>query len=691
MAAHRGAGAADDVESRVLDLRAVLEHHSRRYYDDDDPEISDAAFDDLLRELKALEEQFPELVTPDSPTQRVGGAVSAQFSEVRHRLPMMSLDNAFSFEELVAWGERLERRLGSEGTGVAFVCELKIDGFAISLTYERGRLVRAATRGDGRVGEDMTANIRTVEAVPKQLTLAKGETPPDLVEVRGEVYMPIAAFERLNERQQAAGARIFANPRNSAAGSVRQKDASITASRELAMWTYQLGAVEGGPALRTHTETLEWMRGLGLPVNPEITAVGGLGEVYELCGHWQEHRHDLPYEIDGVVVKVDDLRLRDELGATSKAPRWAVAYKFAPEEKTTLLKDIMVSIGRTGKATPFAVLEPVFVGGSTVQMATLHNQDQVAVKDVRPGDTVIVRKAGDVIPEVVGPVLAERPRRLPKWRFPTACPVCSGPLVRLEGESDTFCTNLECEGQRWARIVHFASRGAMDIEGFGERTVSLFLDRGLIHDPGDIYAIDFEGVRGLEGYGDISVANLEAAIETSKQRPLANLIVGLGIRHAGGTISRILAAAFAHIDALIAAPADEIAAVEGVGPIIARSVHEFFLNEGNREVIEKLRAAGVNLIGPDKPTLPQTMAGKVVVVTGSLESFSRDGAEEAIKDRGGKAPGSVSKKTTAVVVGESPGAAKLTRAEELGIPILDEQSFQDLLETGELPSGERSE
>jgi DNA ligase (NAD+) len=408
--------------------------------------------------------------------------------------------------------------------------------------------------------------------------------------------------------------------------------------------------------------------------------------VYDYCKHWQEHRHGLPYEIDGVVVKVDDLRLRDELGSTSHAPRWAIAFKFPPEERTTKLKDIMVSIGRTGKATPFAVLEPVFVGGSTVQMATLHNEDQVKAKDVRPGDTVIVRKAGDVIPEVVKSVLAERPKGLRAWKFPTKCPVCGGPLVRLEGESDTFCTNVECPGQRWARICHFTSRGAMDIEGLGERTVSLFLEHDLIHDPADIYTIDWDGVRALEGFGEISITNLQKGIDASKQRPLANLLVGLGIRHAGGTVSRVLAEAFGQLDALMAASEEEIAAVEGIGQIIARSVHEFFANEGNREVIEKLRAAGLNFTGPERSKLPQTLAGLSIVVTGSLEGFSRDTIEETIKAHGGKAPGSVSKKTTAVVVGEAPGAAKLTKAQELGVPILDEDQFVTLLETGELPT-----
>src|SRR3954447_18370981 len=671
-----------EIEQRALALREEIGEHNRRYHVDDDPIISDAEYDALVRELRDLESEFPELVTPDSPTQKVGAPASTQFTEVRHRLPMMSLDNVFSFEELLEWGKRTERRLGSEGEAVGYVCELKIDGFAISLTYEHGRYVRAATRGDGRVGEDMTANVATIETVPKQLDTKQ---VPSLLEVRGEVYMPIAAFEALNKRQADAGDRLFANPRNSAAGSVRQKDTSVTASRELSLWTYQLGAIEGGPDFRTHAETLDWMKKVGLPVNPEIRSLATLHEVYDFCSHWQEHRHDLPYEIDGIVIKVDDLRLRQELGATSHAPRWAIAYKFPPEERTTKLKEIMVSIGRTGKATPFAVLEPVFVGGSTVQMATLHNEDQVKAKDVRPGDTVIVRKAGDVIPEVVKPVIAERPKGLKAWKFPTKCPVCGGPLVRLDGESDTFCTNVDCPGQRWARICHFTSRGAMDIEGLGERTVSQFLEHNLIHDPADIYTLDWDGVRALEGFGEISVTNLQKAIEASKERPLASLLVGLGIRHAGGTVSRVLAQAFGHLDAVMAASADDIAGVEGVGQVIAKSVHEFFANARTREAIEKLRAARLNFTGPERPTEAQRVAGMSIVVTGTLENFSRDVSEDTIKAHGGKAPGSVSKKTTAVVVGEAPGAAKLTKAQELGVPILDEAQFAHLLDTGDLP------
>ncbi|MDQ3896937.1 MAG: NAD-dependent DNA ligase LigA, partial [Actinomycetota bacterium] len=426
---------AMDVERRAAELRRLVEYHSERYYLLDDPEISDAEFDALVRELRALEQAHPELATPDSPTQRVGGRASSAFAEVRHRMPMMSLDNAFSFEELVAWGKRMERYIGVGGAprdgaaGVDYVCELKIDGIACSLLYEDGRYVRGATRGNGVVGEDVTENVRTISVVPERLS---GENLPSVLEVRGEVYMPVSAFEELNQRQGEAGLRLFANPRNSGAGSLRQKDPKVTASRDLRFWAYQLGEIDGGPRFRRHSETLDFLEAAGLPVNPEVRTVGSLEEVFAYCERWLEHRHDLDYEIDGVVVKVDDLAQREELGSTSKSPRWAIAYKFPPEEATTLLKEIMVSIGRTGKATPFAQLEPVRVSGSTVQLATLHNEDQVRIKDVRPGDTVTVRKAGDVIPEVVAPVLSKRPPGLPEWHFPDRCPVCGRALVRIE-------------------------------------------------------------------------------------------------------------------------------------------------------------------------------------------------------------------------------------------------------------------
>ncbi len=679
-----------EIAARVEALRGQIDHHNRRYHELDDPEISDADYDALVRELRALEDEFPELVTPDSPTQRVGSAPSTLFAPVVHRAPMMSLDNAFTDEELVAWGARLERRLAAErgddpaGAGdmaIGFVCELKIDGVAVSIRYEGGRYVQAATRGDGRVGEDITANVATLATVPGALPPGS----PPVIEVRGEVYMPVAAFEALNARQSEAGGRLFVNPRNSAAGSLRQKDAEVTSSRDLAWWSYQLGEVHGGPAFARHSETLAWLGELGLPVNPEITTVATLDEVHAFCRRWQADRHELDYEIDGVVVKVDDLATRELLGATSKAPRWAIAYKFPPEERTTRLRAIAVSIGRTGKATPFAELEPVFVGGSTVGLATLHNEDQVRAKDVRPGDIVVVRKAGDVIPEVVGPVLAERPEGLPAWSFPTECPVCHEPLQRLEGEAATYCINLVCPARRATAIEHFASRGAMDIEGFGEQTVRLFMELGLLRDIGDIYALDFDRIRSLEGFGDTSAENLRSAIEASKQRPLANLLVGLNIAHVGSAGSEVLARHFGHLDLLMAAGEDDIAAVAGIGPIIAESVHRFFADDANRALVERLRAAGVNVEGPAAPALAQTLEGRSVVVTGTLAGFSREGAEEAIKARGGKAPGSVSKKTTAVVVGDGPGASKLTRAQDLGVPVLDEAGFVTLLETGELP------
>ena len=667
-----------DPSDEIDALRAEIAEHNRRYYELDDPSVSDADFDALLRRLRELEEENPDLVAPDSPTQNVGGVVSSQFAPVQHLVPMMSLDNAFAFEELLAWGQRLGRRAA---TVSSFVCEPKIDGLAMSLRFENGRYVQAATRGDGKVGEDVTENVRTIAAVPDLLV---GDVPA-IVEVRGEVYMPIASFEALNRRQDEAGARRFANPRNSAAGSLRQKDPRITASRDLSIFTYQLGALEGASQFRTHTDTLEAIASWGLPVNPEIRTVGSLDEVYDYCRHWLEHRHDLSYEIDGVVVKVDDLAIREELGSTSKAPRWAIAFKFPPEEKTTRLIDIQVSIGRTGRATPFARLEPVFVGGSTVGVATLHNEDQVKAKDVRPGDIVIVRKAGDVIPEVVGPVLSERKKGLKKWVFPKNCPRCGQPLVRLEGESDTMCVNLECPSQRAGRIEHFCSRGAMDIEGFGEQRSELFTSSGLIDDIGDIYTLTEHDLLQLEGFGAISVRNLLRAIEASKDRPLANLLIGLNIRRVGPAAAQVLARTFGNLDRIMETSVEEIAAAEGIGPLIAENIASFFGNEQNRRVIEKLRAAGLNFEGPAAPDAPQVLAGKSVVVTGTLDRYTREQAEEAITSRGGKSPGSVSKKTTAVVVGAEPGQAKLTKAEELGVPILDEAGFEQLLETGELP------
>lgn len=659
-------------------LVAEIAHANDRYYRLDDPEIADSEFDELVRRLVAIEAAHPELVTPDSPTQRVGATPSSLFAPVAHQVPMMSLENAFSFEELDAWGERLERRATRAGS---FVCELKIDGVAMSLRYETGTYVRAGTRGDGKVGEDVTENVRTLANVPSRL---RGEVPR-IVEIRGEVYMPVSAFTSLNERQAAKGDRLFANPRNSAAGSLRQKDPSITASRDLALFCYDVGALEGGPRLATHSETLQWLGNLGLPVNPEIRTVDSLEGVRAFCRSWLEHRHDLDYEIDGVVVKVDDLALRSELGTTSKAPRWAIAYKFPPEERTTRLISIMVSIGRTGRATPFAQLEPVVVAGSTVSQATLHNEDQVRAKDVRPGDMVIVRKAGDVIPEVVKPVLGERPEGLEAWTFPRLCPRCGRALVRNEGESDTFCLNVECPAQRLARLVHFGSRSAMDIEHLGERTAAQLLDAGLVADPGDLYRLGVEDILLLEGFADISAGNLIDAIAASRTRPLSNLLFALNIRHLGPTGADLLARAFGNLDRIARASVDELAQVEGVGEVIARSVASFFSAESSTALIDKLKGAGVEMGRVDRPNVPQVLVGRSIVVTGTLSAFSREEAEEAVKSRGGKSPGGVSAKTTALVVGEAPGASKLAKAEQLSVPILDESAFLRLLETGELP------
>ena len=677
---------------RATALRNEILEHDERYYVDDAPTVSDADYDALVRELRELEARHPALAAEDSPIRQVSGRRAETFSPVVHSTPLLSLDNAFDEAELRAWHDRIARRLGTDGSSTPddpqYVCELKIDGVAISLRYEGGELVQAATRGDGRIGEDVTANVRTIGPIPT--TLPAGA--PEVLEVRGEVYMTSAAFDALNERAAAAGQPPFINPRNSAAGSLRQKDPAVTASRELSMWCYQLGEVVGGPPMTRHEDAFTLLADLGFPVNPEIEVVDSIDDVVALCQRWEDHRHDLPYEIDGVVTKVADLALRAELGTTNRAPRWAIAYKFPPEERTTGLVDIRVSVGRTGRATPYAVLEPVFVGGANVERATLHNQDQVRAKDVRPGDTVIVRRAGDVIPEVVGPVLAARPDGLPLWEFPTTCPCpVASTLVRPEGESDTRCVHPECPFQRQGAIEHFASRGGLDIEGLGERTVALFIELGLLHDVASVYELDFDRVLELEGYGQTSVDNLRAAIDASRERPLSNLLVGLNIRHLGPAGAEALAAGFGHLDALEAAAlaedgVDRLAAVEGVGPIIARAVCEWFAQDANRAMLDRLRRAGVNLQGPAAPEVDQTLAGMSVVVTGTLERYNREETEEAIKARGGKAPGSVSKKTTAVVVGESPGASKLTKAEQLGIPIIDEDGFEHLLATGELPA-----
>ncbi|HEX2068577.1 MAG TPA: NAD-dependent DNA ligase LigA, partial [Actinomycetota bacterium] len=527
-----------EAKRRVEELRDLINYHDYRYYVLDDPEVSDAEYDQLMRELRKHEEEFPEVITPDSPTQRVGGQRAAElFAPVQHRLPMLSLDNAFSWEELNAWGKRVERVVGRQAD---FVCELKIDGLAVALTYENGQYARGATRGDGFVGDDITDNIRTIRSVPMKL---RGKDQLKLLEVRGEVYLPVKAFEKLNEELSARGERVFANPRNGAAGSLRQKDSSITASRPLRLWCHGLGAAEGR-RFRRHSEMLAYLRDLGLPVDPRTDRMETLEEVFNFCERWQRDRHSIDYEIDGVVVKVDQISLQEELGATSHAPRWAIAYKFPPEERTTLLREIGVHTGRTGVVTPFAFLEPVYVSGVTVTTATLHNEDEVRRKDVREGDTVIVRRAGDVIPEVVGPVASKRPKNAKPWRFPKKCPSCGTPLARREGEAYWRCPNRRgCPSQNIEWLFHFASRGAMDIEHLGYKTGMALLDRGWVKDPADIYRLTPERLAELPGFKDKSISNLMSAIEASKDRPIWRLLVALSVPHVGGHVAQVLARA----------------------------------------------------------------------------------------------------------------------------------------------------
>jgi DNA ligase (NAD+) len=700
---------AGDVTDRVTELRHLIEYHNERYHTLDAPEIPDAEFDLLVRELRQIETDHPELITADSPTQTVGAAPLGLFQPVRHRVPMMSLDNAFEEADLRAWSERLRRQVPDlDLEQLAFSSEPKVDGVAMSLTYENGRYVRAATRGDGVTGEDVTANVATVKSVPHVLDPSAGPYP-SLLEIRGEIYMPLADFAAMNERQEAAGERLFVNPRNAAAGALRQKDPSVTATRPLSFWAYQVGEIEGGaagsawPAPR-QSATLALLKKAGFPVSPDARTVSGIDAVIARCAELAEKRHDLPYEIDGVVSKVDDLGLHAQLGATSRAPRWAIAFKFPPEERTTKLLSIEVSIGRTGRATPFARLEPVFVGGSTVAVATLHNEDQVRAKDVRPGDVVIVRKAGDVIPEVVGP-LRSGPgvpaRRKPTWKFPTSCPSCGMPLTRLPGESDTYCTNIDCPAQRVQRIAHYGSRSAMDIEGLGEERVILLVGAGLIADPADLYGLEVAQLSQLERFAELSARNLVSAIAASTGQPLSRLLVGLGIRHLGPTGARAVARALGTLDAIMGAAEEELAAVEGIGAVIAASIAEFLALPTNQAVVERLRAAGVTTEEPGAVAggsggaggdgdsagsgVTQSLEGKTVVVTGTVPGYTREEAEAAILARGGKSPGSVSTKTFALVVGEAPGASKLKKAEEIGVPIVPAEGFEALLESGSLP------
>ena len=673
--------AAQEHAERAAWLRAELSRHLRLYHELDEPEISDAEYDALFRELLELEAQQPELRTPDSPTQRVGSRPSEGFAPVEHLVPMLSLANARDHEALAAWDARVRRLLAQKGLDddIAYVTEPKIDGLAISLVYEHGTLTRGATRGDGAIGEDVTPNLRTIKQLPQRLT---GEPLPALIEVRGEIYLPLAAFERLNAERLEAGRSVLMNPRNSAAGSLRQKDARVTASRPLALFCYAVGALEG-IAFDSHWSVLEWLREHGFPVNP----ISGRHETFEsmaaACEGLVERRAELDYDIDGCVVKIDRLDQQLALGSVGRDPRWAIAFKFPPTTAITRLLDIGVNVGRTGALNPYAVLEPVAVGGVIVRMATLHNEDVIRLKDVRIGDHVIVQRAGDVIPQVVGPVLARRDGSEREFHMPDHCPACGTKVVRPEGEAVHRCPNPFCPSRGLEGLRHFVSRGALDIDGVGERLMERFWELELVRRAPDLYKLTVEQLVELDGFQERSAENVIASIARSKERPFGRVLFGLGIPHVGAVTAEAIAQHFRSLAALRAAGADEIAEVEGVGPIVAESLAEWLEFPGNSELLDDLAAAGLTLevAGDAPPPGEGPLAGLTFVITGTLASASRDEAKASVVERGGKVTDSVSRRTSYVVAGSSPGS-KLAKAVDLGVPVLDDEAFQRLLEGG---------
>jgi len=675
-----------DAAHRHVDLTQIVTDAQFRYYVLDAPTMTDGEFDLLLRELEALEEQYPSLRTPQSPTQRVGGGFATEFAAVQHTERMLSLDNVFSADELSGWLARTQRDAGGE---VGWLTELKIDGLAVNLTYERGRLVRAATRGDGRVGEDVTLNVRTIKAVPGRLRDDGAHDVPEFVEIRGEVFFPLEGFEELNATLVAAGKPPFANPRNSAAGSLRQKDPRITASRPLTMLCHGVGARVGFEITR-QSQAYDRLRSWGLPISEHNRVVHSEQQIADRIAYWAEHRHDLSHDIDGLVIKVDEVAAQRRLGSTSRAPRWAIAYKYPPEEATTLLRDIQVNVGRTGRVTPFAVLEPVLIAGSTVGMATLHNRDEVARKGVKIGDTVVVRKAGDVIPEILGPVVELREgRELREFVMPTHCPECGTALAPArEGDVDIRCpNNRSCPAQLRERVFHLAGRGAFDIEGMGYEAATALLQAGAITDEGDVFTLTEERLLTVPLFttkaGELSAngRKLLQNLQRQKAQPLWRVLVALSLRHVGPTAARALARQFGSVEAIRGASRDELAAAEGVGPTIADAVIEWFAVDWHDQVVDKWAAAGVRMADEIVDRPEQTLAGSSVVVTGGLETFSRDEAKAALLVRGAKAAGSVSSRTAFVVVGENPGT-KYDKALSLGVPILDEAGFRVLLEQG---------
>ena len=694
---------AKSPRARAAELNRLLNTYAYQYYALDDPQVTDAEFDRLLRELQAIEEVHPELVTPDSYTQRVGGYVSEQFEPVRHAQRMYSIDDAMNLEELDEWLARTDEALGSTPEHpVAYTCELKIDGLGVALTYRDAQFVRAATRGDGTTGENVTANVLTIGDIPHALAQAGLARVADgglgqSVEVRGEVYMPKHSFVRLNEDADAAGREPFANPRNAAAGSLRQKDPKVTAVRDLETFIYAV-ADEAPLAVTTQWQFLQWLRDCGFNVNPNAARCTSAREVHEFCANALAHREDLDYDIDGVVVKVDSFDGQAALGFTARAPRWAIAFKFPPEEKRTVLREIRVQVGRTGVLTPVAEFDPVLVAGSTIARATLHNIDEVRRKNVRVGDTIVVHKAGDVIPEVVGPVLELRPEGSVDWEMPSACPSCGSPVIREEGEVAYRCVSIDCPAQATERLIHWGSRNAMDIDGLGDEIVSRMVEQGLLTDVADFYDKLTEealsevscGRQTVDGddivVGKTIAAKVMAQVNESRGRGLARVLFGLGIRHVGANVARALATHFRSMQALMTAAPEDIAAIDGVGPKIAASVHEFFSVKKNVAVVERLREAGVVLEEEvEEPDAPQTLAGLTFVLTGTLQNYKRTEAAKLLEAMGAKCTGSVSKKTSYVIAGEAAGS-KLAKAEQLGVPVLDESALEQILTTGQVPA-----
>jgi len=662
---------------RLADLRARIRHHEERYYVLNDPEISDAEFDALMNELETLEQEHPDLVTPDSPTQRVGGRPVEGFESVYHQVPMLSLDNSYNEEELSGFDDRLRRAIGSGGDvppAVDYVTELKIDGLSISLTYEDGRLVRGVTRGDGTRGEDVTSNVRTIRAIPLALP---GQVHGHL-EIRGEVYLPRAAFDRLNREREERDEPVFANPRNAAAGTMRNLDPTEVARRGLSAFVYQLiGPPDVVPG--RHSDTLALLRKWGMPVESNWRRCAGVGEVLAYCERWKEGRRALPFDTDGVVIKLDDVPLRDKAGTTSKFPRWAIAFKFPAEQATTKLLRIEVNVGRTGAVTPFAVLEPVRLSGSTIQLATLHNEQEVARRDIRPGDYVLIEKGGEVIPKVVKPVLSLREPGVEPWVMPKACPSCGSTLQKPEHEAVWRCVNSACPAKFRRSLEHFASRRAMNIEGLGEALVEQVIAAGLVRDFADVYRLTAEQVQALERMGKKSAEKLLKQIDGSRSNDPWRLVYGLGIRYVGERVAQVLINAFGSIEALEGAAVEQLQSVNEIGPVVAASVREYFDEPRNRELVGRLREAGVKTVGKKAPAAAiGALAGKSFVLTGTLSAMSRDEAAAAIQALGGKVTGSVSRKTSCVVVGADPGS-KLDKARELGVEVADEAAFLRLI------------